>query len=390
MTGLARDRLIDLDGQATTPLAAEALAAMRPFLETNHANPHSAHRAARAARAALEAARAEIAALLDVPPAHVILTSGATEANNLALKGYFLGGEAQGGLLTFATEHSCVLETARALARRGVAVTILPVTPEGMPDMAAYRAALAAGGVALVSAMRVNNEVGAIWPTAALAALAHAHGARFHCDAAQAFGKLPCAVGADLGGADMVSLSAHKIHGPKGIGALVVAPDVTLEPLFHGGGQERFRSGTQSPALAAGFGAAARLAREGMAAHAAHARALMALALETLAAAGVRYRINGPDPEGPERIPTNLSVTFPGVPAARLIAAVPGVLFSSGAACSSGAGRPSHVLAALGLDRTAVAQTVRLGWTRETGADDLSAAISAVAKAAARMQNLAA
>ncbi len=381
--------MIDLDGQATTPLAPEALAAMLPFLEQNHANPHSAHRAGRAAKAALEAARAEIAAVLGAAPDAVILTSGATEANNLALKGFFAGaGEGRGRLLTFATEHSCVLETANALARRGVPVTILPVRSDGMPDLAAYRRALAAGDVALVSAMRVNNEIGSIWPIADMAREARAHGARLHCDAAQAFGKLPCDLVFDLGDAALVSISAHKIHGPKGIGALVAAADVALEPLLHGGRQERFRSGTQSPALAAGFGAAARLARTGMAAHAGHARALMAIALAALRDSGVRFRINGPDPEGPDRIPTNLSVTFPGVAATRLIARLPDILMSSGAACSSGAGRPSHVLAALGLPRDRVAETLRLGWTRHTTAAELEQAFSAVAKTAREMQGI--
>lgn len=379
--------MIDLDGQATTPLAPEAFAAMRPFLETNHANPHSAHRAGRAAKAALEAARADIAAVLGVAPEAVILTSGATEANNLALKGFFAApGATRGRLVTFATEHSCVLEAARALARGGLPVSILPVRPDGMPDMDSFHAALAGGDVALVSAMRVNNEIGSIWPIAAMARAAAAHGAQFHCDAAQAFGKVPCRLAEDLGGAALVSISAHKIHGPKGIGALVVAPDVALEPLLHGGGQERFRSGTQSPALAAGFGTAARLARDGMAAHAVHARRLMDLALDCLESSGASFTINGPDPRGPDRIPTNLSVTFPGVAATRLIARLPHILMSSGAACSSGAGRPSHVLAALGLPRATVVETVRLGWTRMMREEELGRAFSAVAKAARDMQ----
>ncbi|WP_448581424.1 cysteine desulfurase family protein [Thermaurantiacus sp.] len=383
--------MIDLDGQATTPLAPEARAAMLPFLEVNHANPHSAHRAGRAAKAALEAARTEIAAVVGALPEAVILTSGATEANNLALKGFFAAFAApRGRLLTFATEHSCVLEAARALSRQGVPVTVLPVLANGMPDLAAYEAALAQGDVALVSAMRVNNEVGSIWPIAEMARAAQAHGARFHCDAAQAFGKVPCHLAEDLGGAALVSISAHKIHGPKGIGALLAAPDIALEPLLHGGGQERFRSGTQSPALAAGFGAAARLAREGRDAHADHARRLMDVALTCLETSGAQFVINGPDPKGPNRIATNLSVTFPGVAVTRLIARLPDILFSSGAACSSGAGRPSHVLGALGLSRTAVAQTVRLGWTRMSSEVEIAHAVSAVAKEARDMQSRAA
>ncbi|MFQ3665322.1 MAG: aminotransferase class V-fold PLP-dependent enzyme [Sphingomonadaceae bacterium] len=380
--------MIDLDQQATTPLAREALEAMLPFLAENHANPHSAHRAGRAARAAIEAARVEVAGLLGADPARLLFTSGATEANNLALKGFFAGGR-RGRLLTFATEHSCVLEAARALARAGTPVTILPVQADGMPDFDSYEQALRAGDVALVSAMRVNNEVGSVWPIARMARLAAAHGARLHCDAAQGFGKVGCDLAADLGAA-MVSVSAHKIHGPKGIGALFVAGDVTLEPLLHGGGQELFRSGTQSPALAAGFGAAVRLAAGAMDADMARAAMLQARALAILREANVRFTVNGPAPGSPDRIATNLSLTFPGVASARLIPAVPRVLMASGAACSSGAGRPSHVLAALGLPREAVAATVRLGWSRQTTEDEIATAFSAIAKAVLAMQKLAA
>ncbi|MCS6986163.1 MAG: cysteine desulfurase [Sphingomonadaceae bacterium] len=380
--------MIDLDQQATTPLAPDALAAMLPWLRQGHWNPHSAHAGGRQARAAVEAARARIAQVLATDPARVVFTSGATEANNLALKGFF-GAGARGRLLTFATEHSCVLEAARALARDGVDVTILAVRPDGLPDLDRYAAELARGDVALVSAMRVNNEVGAIWPVAAMAQAAHRAGARFHTDAAQAFGKIGCRLIEDLGDADLVSVSAHKIYGPKGVGALVVAPDLKLRPLLDGGGQERFRSGTQSPALAAGFGAAATLAMQRLEADQAHARALQARALELLRASGVAFEVNGPPPDGPDRLPTNLSLRFPGVPATRLIPQLRDVLVSSGAACSSGAGRPSHVLAALGLSREAVAETIRVGFGRYTTPDEIDRGFSAIAKTVMRMQSAA-
>ncbi len=350
---------IDLDAQATTPLAAEALAAMLPYLQGQHWNPHSAHRGGRIAKAAVEAARIEVAALLGEAPEGLVFTSGATEANNLALKGMLEAAPpARNRLVTFATEHSCVLESARHLQRRGIPVTILPVLPDGAPDIAAYEQALGPD-VALVSAMRVNNEIGSIWPTARLARLAQGHGALFHSDCAQAFGKIDCT---GLG-ADLISLSAHKMHGPKGIGALWVRPGVKLSPQQDGGGQEAgFRSGTLAPALCAGFGAAARRARLHMAADEAHVRALLAQALEALAA--IPHRINGPDPRGPQRWPGNLSVTVPGIDANRLIARLPCLALSSGAACSSGANRPSHVLAALGLPLVEIRQTLRLGWNR--------------------------
>lgn len=372
--------LFDLDAQATTPLAPEALSAMLPWLEHQHWNPHSAHRGGRAAKAALEAARIEVAALLGEAPQGLIFTSGATEANNLALKGTLERRpgrpDARSRLLTFATEHSCILETARHLERLGTPVTILPVTPEGLPHLPALEAALGPD-VALVSAMAVNNEVGSRWPVARLAAHAHAHGALFHTDAAQAAGKLDLTAT----GADLISLSAHKMHGPKGIGALWVRPGTPLVPLLDGGGQEaHLRSGTQSPALAAGFCAAGRRARAELAKNEAHCRRLMQIALEALAA--VPHQVNGPDPLGDHRWPGNLSVTFLGLDSGRLIARLPHLALSSGAACSSGSGRPSHLLAALGLPATAIRQTLRLGWTGATDEGKFTAAMHDIATAA--------
>ncbi|TPE60627.1 aminotransferase class V-fold PLP-dependent enzyme [Sandaracinobacter neustonicus] len=370
--------MLDLDAQATSPLRPEALAAMLPWLEGRHWNPHSAHRGGRLAKAALETGRARVAARLGRPPKGLIFTSGATESNNLALKGVMELAPDQ-RLLTFATEHSCVLESARHLERLGVAITILPVQPDGLPDRAAYAAALAAGDVALVSAMWVNNEVGSIWPIAELASEAHAAGALFHTDAAQAFGKLELSA-ADV---DLISLSAHKIGGPKGIGALWVKPGTPLAPLLDGGGQESgLRSGTQSPALAAGFAAAADLADPAINLPAAHA--LMDIALAALAE--VPHSINGPDPLGANRWPGNLSVTFSGIDASRLISALPNIALSSGSACSSGSGKSSHVLAALGLPTPRARQTLRLGWQPSTPPAMLTEAIHRIAAAAKGLQ----
>ena len=237
-----------LDYQATTPLAPEALEAMLPWLRDAHANPHSPHRAGRAARAAVEVAREEIAALLP-PGGRVVFTSGATEALNWAIKG------TTGGVVTVATEHAAVLDTAASEAsRRDVRVIAVDaeglVEPNDMPEDAQ-------GGVGLVEAMLVNNEIGVVQPVAAIAARAHEAGALFLCDAVQGYGRVP--IPADC---DLVAISAHKIHGPKGVGALWVRDGVALAPLLHGGDQEGGRSGTLSPALCAGFGVAARLMRE--------------------------------------------------------------------------------------------------------------------------------
>jgi len=370
---------IDLDAQATSPLRPEALAAMWPLLEGRHWNPHSAHRGGRQAKAVLEVARMQVAALLGVPAETVVFTSGATEANNLALKGAMEGAAAKRGrLVTFATEHSCVLQSALHLGRLGRPVAILPVLADGMPDLAAFAEALAGGDVALVSAMWVNNEIGSIWPIARMAALAHQYGALFHSDAAQAFGKL----GLADSGADLISLSAHKIGGPKGIGALYVAPGTKLSPQMDGGYQEgKIRSGTQAPALAAGFGAAASAATPEATAR--HARALMAVALAILAA--VPHRVNGPDPRGESRWPGNLSVTFPGVDSSRLISALPGLALSTGSACSSGSGKPSHVLEAIGLSDALAKQTLRLGWNDSMSKDMFSDALQQLVGVVARL-----
>lgn len=380
--------IVDLDAQATTPLAPEALDAMLPYLRDSHWNPHSAHRGGRIARAALEAARVQVSALLAADPAGLVFTSGATEANNLALKGVMAAARPGQRLVTFATEHSCVLETARHLARQGVAVTVLPVCADGMPDLQVYAAALS-HDVALVSAMRVNNEIGSIWPIAAMAATARAAGARFHCDAAQGLGKIDCALGSGLGEADLVSLSAHKMNGPKGIGALWVRPGLVLSPLMDGGGQEGgIRAGTQAPALAAGLGAAAALCRAEMPVRRAAVEGLRDIVLGALA--GVPHRVHGPDPLGADRWPGNLSLLFPGVSSARLIAALPGLALSSGSACSSGAGRPSHVLAALGLGGADVGATIRIGLGHTLAPDALRHAMASILTALRRIRQVAA
>ncbi|QMW21692.1 cysteine desulfurase family protein [Sandaracinobacteroides saxicola] len=364
--------MIDLDVQATTPLDPAVLEAMLPWLRDHHANPHSPHRAGRGAKAAVEVARAQVAAVMGVAAEWVVFTGGATEANNLALKGVMLAAPPpRRRLVTFATEHSCVLVSARWLERVGFALTVLPVLADGQPDLMAYAGALG-DDVALVSAMLVNNEIGSVWPIAAMAEMAHGAGALMHSDAAQGFGK----VDASALDVDLLSVSGHKIYGPKGVGALLVRPGVVLEPVLHGGGQERFRSGTLSPALCVGLGAAARLAGERMTADAAHVAACWEAAMRSLH--GTMHAVNG---GVTARWLGNLSVRFPGVDASRVMAAVPQVMMGSGAACSSAAGRPSHVLAAIGLERAAVRETVRLGWGRFTGVDEVERAMAMIVDA---------
>ena len=360
-----------LDYQATTPLAPEALAAMLPWLESQHANPHSAHAPGRAAKAVVEVARDEIAGLMPTGGT-VSFTSGATEALNWAIKG------TTGGIVTLATEHAAVLDTVEAEARKGRAVTVLPVGSDGLVDLTAARPAIGPG-TGLVAAMLVNNEIGVIQPIEQLAELAKAAGALFLCDAVQGYGRVRIPDGCDL-----VAVSAHKIHGPKGVGALWIRDGVTLEPLLHGGGQEPGgRSGTLSPALCAGFGAAGRLAKQRFGADRAHAEQLFRAALAHI---GSDWTLNG---SRDERYHGNLNLRREGLDVARLMSDLRDTALSAGSACASGSGRPSHVLRALGLRDAEARSSIRIGFGRYTSEEELSEALDRVI-AAARAQKVAA
>jgi cysteine desulfurase len=357
--------VIYLDYQATTPLAPEAFEAMLPWLKDQHANPHSPHRAGRAAKAAVEVARTEIARLLP-PGGRVVFTSGATEALNWAIKG------TAGPIATLATEHAAVLDTVAAAGRE---VSILDVPSNGV-------CAPAKGGAqtgsppsrrhkaGLVAAMLVNNEIGVIQPMADLSAQAHAAGAMFLCDAVQGYGRVPIPKGCDL-----IALSAHKIHGPKGIGALWIRDGVELAPLLHGGDQEGGRSGTLSPALCAGFGAAARLLRGRTEEDAAHVARLWDIALDRLQG----WTING---STEHRYRGNLNIRRDGLDVNRLMSDCRDIAFSAGSACASGSGRPSHVLKAIGLTDAQARSSIRLGWGRYTTEAELVQALGAIAAAA--------
>ncbi|MEC3949694.1 cysteine desulfurase family protein [Sphingobium sp. HWE2-09] len=357
--------MIYLDYQATTPLAPEAFDAMVPLLRDQFANPHSAHRLGRAAAAQVEVARDEIARLLP-PDGKLLFTSGATEALNIAIQG-----APPGGIVTIATEHAAVLDTTEAMARAGRDVTVLPVGPDGLVDLEAAARAIVPG-VALVVAMLVNNEIGVIQPVEALADLAHRAGALFLCDAVQGYGRVPIPPSCD-----MVAISAHKIHGPKGVGALWLRDGVRPAPLIHGGGQEGgLRSGTLSPALCAGFGVAARLMRERADADRAHVESLAALARTLFA----DWTLNGSDIH---RYPGNLNLRRDGIDGARLLSYCRNVAFSLGSACASGSGRPSHVLRALGLTDGQARGSVRIGFGRYTSRDEMERAATTLNEAAA-------
>ena len=354
--------MIYLDYQATTPLAPEARAAMLPWLAgpeaPGFANPHSPHRFGRAAAAAVEAARDAVAALFP-PGGRVIFTSGATEALNLAI----IGSGAR-RLAVTAIEHAAVLETARFV---DPALGIIPVDADGLADAGATLPA----GIGLVAAMQVNNEIGTIQPFAELAGRAHAAGAFFLCDAVQGAGKFAAPAGADL-----VAVSAHKLHGPKGIGALWMRDGITLTPLLHGGGQEGgLRSGTLAPALCAGFGAAATLALAQAEQDAAHVGALWERARALLE----DFTLNG---SADQRWKGNLNLRRDGLDVARLMSDLRDIAFSAGSACASGSGRPSHVLGAIGLSEAEARGSIRLGFGRYTGMSEVEDACARIAAAA--------
>lgn len=360
--------MIYLDYQATTPLAPEARDAMLRWLDgpegSGFGNPHSPHRMGRQAAAAVELARDRVAALCPAG-GKVIFTGSATESINLAMRGSAGQGSGQGGTFAVsAIEHAAVLDTAQALGN----AHIIPVGADGLTDPAADLPQ----DTRLIAVMQVNNEIGTIQPTLEWHRRAKEMGALFLCDGVQAAGKM------ELGMADMIAISAHKLHGPKGIGALWVGDGVELQPQITGGGQEMdLRSGTLSPALCAGFGAAAKLAAERMEQDAVHVEALWTRALELFDG----WQING---SAQARWHGNLNIRKPGLDVARLMSDVRDVMFSAGSACASGSGRPSHVLRAMGLDDAAAKSSIRLGFGRYTNMEQLEEGAKTLINAASQ------
>jgi cysteine desulfurase len=365
--------MIYLDYQATTPLAPEAREAMLRWLggpdSDTFGNPHSPHRMGRMAAAAVETARERVAALLP-QGGQLIFTSGATEAINTVILG------TPGDVVTFATEHAAVLDCARAVEAQGRRFTILPVLPDGRADVAALEAAITPE-TGLVAVMAVNNEIGVRNPLAQVVACARRVGARVLVDAVQAYARVPVEVPADY-----IAISAHKCHGPKGIGALWIGPGASPPlALVHGGGQEAgIRSGTLSPALCAGFGAAAQVAEEGLESQMLHVEHLWDIARASFAG----WALNGSDTD---RWHGNLNIRKDGLDVARLMSDCRQVMFSAGSACASGSGRPSHVLKAIGLTDARAKSSIRLGFGRYTTERDIETAAAAIL-AAAKEQGL--
>ncbi|MHA7262713.1 cysteine desulfurase family protein [Arthrobacter sp. TMN-37] len=376
--------MIYLDAAATTAVRREVLEAMWPVLTADFGNPSSHHTVGEAAAAALASARETVAAVLNCRPAEVVFTSGGTEANNLALKGIALAAPRGRHIVTSAVEHAAVHGPLSYLERfHGFRITVLPVDGAGMVDPGELRAALTEQ-TTLCSIMYANNEVGTVQDVGGLAAICRSRGVYFHTDAVQAAGWLPLDVQGL--GVDALGISGHKLGAPKGSGVLYLRRRVPVEPVVHGGGQERGRrSGTENVAGAVGVAAALATAREGIRDAAAQsARLRDRLIAQVLA--GVPGAVLTGHPE--RRLPNLASFCFPGLSGESVLLELErlGVVASSGSACAAGSDEPSAVLLALGLDADTATSALRLSWTREATAEDLAAAAASVADAAARVR----
>ena len=407
--------------QATTPLDPRVLDAMLPFWSSRYGNAHSrTHAFGWEAEAAVEVARAQVASLIGADPREIVFTSGATESNNMAIKGVarFYAAAGKRHIITTQTEHKCVLDSCRTLeAGGGARVTYLPVRADGLLDLAALEAALTPD-TALVSVMSVNNEIGVLQPLAEIGALCRARGVFFHTDAAQMVGKMPLSV--DEAKIDLLSLSGHKLYGPKGIGALYVRrrPRVRLEPLIAGGGQERgLRSGTlphplvvgacvravcaaarctllastratailPSPSPPAGLGAACAIAQREMAADTAWVAHLAQRLKAGIAARIPDVILNG---HAEQRYPGNVNLSFSYVEGESLLMALKNLAVSSGSACTSASLEPSYVLRAIGVSEDLAHTSIRFGLGRFTTEREVDYAIELCEKHVGRLREM--
>jgi cysteine desulfurase len=376
--------LVYLDAAATTPLSPAAREAMLPWLTEQFGNASSAHRAGRRARQAIEDARELVARLLDASPEEVIFTSGATEANNLAIRAALAAAGPPAHILASPIEHACIIEPLAQLARAGHRVEWLPVGADGVVQLTDLPARLRPD-TRLLCLMLVNHETGAIQPVAEAARLAA--GVRLHCDAAQAVGKLP--VSFRRLGVATLSASAHKFHGPPGVGLLLARADMPLEPLLHGGHQERGRRpGTEPVALIVGLAAALAAAERHREAHTAHVLALRQRFLDVLSARARPLVVNGPATGGLAHV---LNVSFPGCVAGVLLMKLDlaGIACSTGSACSSGSLLPSPVLRAMGVGEDRLTSAMRFSFHAGLSLGEVEEAAQRVATAVEQMRALA-
>lgn len=389
MAGIANIKLpIYLDYQATTPMDPRVLEVMIPYFTEKFGNPHSRnHSFGWEAEEGVEKARAQIADLIGADEKEIIFTSGATESNNLAIKGVArFYGDQRNEIVTVVTEHKCVLDACRHLEQEeGFKVTYLPVEQNGLVDLDRLRAAVT-DKTAIVSVMAVNNEIGVIQPLAEIGAIARAKGAFFHTDAAQAAGKIPLDVRAM--NIDLMSISSHKMYGPKGIGALYVGrkPRVRIHALIHGGGQERgMRSGTLPTPLCVGLGEACAIAKREMASDNARIRALWERMYNSLTAQLPDVVLNG---DREHRFYGNLNVSFAYVEGESLMMGIRDIAVSSGSACTSASLEPSYVLRALGVDEAMAHTSIRLGIGRPTTEAEIDYTVETLVKHVRKLRDM--
>lgn len=378
---------IYLDYQATTPTDPRVVDAMLPYFTQVFGNPHSRnHRYGREAEAAVEKARARVARIIGADEKEIIFTSGATESNNLAIKGvaHFYK-EKKRHIITCVTEHKCVLESCRHLQLEGFEVSYLPVRTNGLIDLDELRDAIT-GDTVLVSVMAVNNETGVIQPLAEIGRICRENNVFFHTDAAQAIGRIPLAVEAMR--IDLMSISGHKFYGPKGIGALYVRrrPRVRLEPLISGGGQERgMRSGTLPTPLCVGLGEACRIAEAEMGAEAERLQALRDRLLKGIESQLPEVHVNG---DWERRIAGNLNLSFAHVEGEDLMMGIEDLAVSSGSACTSASLEPSYVLRALGIEHKLAHASLRIGLGRFTTEEEVDCAVDRIVHAVRRLRKM--
>ncbi|MBL6785524.1 MAG: IscS subfamily cysteine desulfurase [Rickettsiales bacterium] len=378
---------IYLDYQSTTPLDPKALDAMMPYLTENFGNPHSrSHSFGWVAEEAIDIAREQIANLIGANPKEIIFTSGATESNNIAIKGVAeFYKDQKDHIITLTTEHKCVLESARYLEQKGFKSTFLPVQKNGIIDLDELKNAIT-DRTAIISIMAVNNEIGVIQPLKEIGKLCRENGIFFHTDAAQAFGKIPIDV--EEMNIDLMSISAHKIYGPKGIGALYIRrkPRVRISPLISGGGQERgMRSGTLPTATIVGFGAAAEIASKNMQSENERIKTLANNFYQKLKKNIPDIYLNGDENQ---RYHGNLNISFAYIEGESLMMAIKDLAVSSGSACTSASLEPSYVLKALGVKDEMAHSSIRFGIGRFTTQEEIDFASDLIIGAINKLRDL--
>lgn len=380
---------IYLDSAASTPVADEVIAEMLPFMKQQYGNPSSIHRFGRETTRAIQLARKRVAGLVGASPREITFTSGGTEADNLALKGAMMqtGGQKKNRIITSSIEHDAILEPCKDLERMGIQVTYLPVTGEGLVRPSDFKDIISQhDDVALVSIMYANNEVGTVQPIKELADIVHRAGALFHTDAVQATGKVP--INVNSLGVDMMSMSSHKINGPKGVGALYVRSGLNIMPIIHGGGQEMsLRSGTENVPGIVGFGKACELAAKRMSEYQQHVAGLRDYLVERVLQEIPHSRLNG---SRIDRIPNNAHFTFFGVNGEDLIIKLDenGVAASTGSACSVKKQKPSHVLKAMRFSYEEITGSLRLSLGMHNTKEEIDRTVLALSSVVQELREL--